>query len=176
MIVEIWLVLWSIYTHRHCMQRCDNSAMMLTILFSLSTVKSFQNGLNIPIQERLHVVTSMRTGLVASMHSCRSIDTDAWCITGSYDGKIMGLQYRLHGTTVTVRLTQVIGYIALCGDVHMVRQRQCNFTSEWVGWISMRAFTLVTAFVAVTVAPCEWALNKYALGTLISMIKCTKRK
>ena len=34
-------------------QRCDNSAMMIAVLFSLKTMESLQNGLQ-PIFKRLH--------------------------------------------------------------------------------------------------------------------------
>ena len=62
-----------VYTKRQ-RQRCDNSAMILAILFSLKTV---QNGVATNFQ--VTPLFSMRTELLASLQSCRSIDADAWC-------------------------------------------------------------------------------------------------
>ena len=61
----------SIYTKRQ-RQGCDNSAMMLAILFSLKTMESLKNR----VATQLHCFP-MRTESLASLQSCRSIDADA---------------------------------------------------------------------------------------------------
>ena len=58
-------------------QHCDNSAMMLAIVFSLKTMELIQNGIVTYFQET--PLFSMRTILIASPQSCRSVDADAWC-------------------------------------------------------------------------------------------------
>ena len=51
--------------------------MMLTRLFSLKTMESLENGLQ--LHSGATPLFSMRTILLASSQSCRSIHTDAWC-------------------------------------------------------------------------------------------------
>ena len=70
------LVSGPVYTKRQ-RQRCDNSVMMLVILFSLKSVESLENRL----QPRSGATSlfSMRTESLASSLSCCSVDADAWC-------------------------------------------------------------------------------------------------
>ena len=69
-------LLGPVYTKR-LRQRCDNSAMMPAMLFSLKTVDSLQNGL----QPHSGVTPSfsMKTLLLATSQSCGSVDSDAGC-------------------------------------------------------------------------------------------------
>ena len=61
-------------------QHCDNSAMMLAILFSLKSVELLKNGLQ--PHSGVTPLFSMRTELQASSQSCRSDDADASCKRG----------------------------------------------------------------------------------------------
>ena len=65
-----------VYTNRH-RQHWDNSVMMLVILFSLKTMGSLENELQ--LHSGVTPLISMRTESLASSQSCCSIDTDAWC-------------------------------------------------------------------------------------------------
>ena len=58
-------------------QHCDNSEMMLAILFSLKSMESFENGLQLHFGVIL--LFSMRTESLASLQSCCSVDADTWC-------------------------------------------------------------------------------------------------
>ena len=65
------------FTPKRQRQRCDNSLMMLAILFSLKTMESLANILQ--PHSGATPLFSMRTELQASSQSCRSVDADAWC-------------------------------------------------------------------------------------------------
>ena len=65
-----------IYTKRQ-RQRCDNSVMTLTTLFSLKTMESLQNW--VATHFRMTLLFLMRTLLLASSQSCSSVVVDAWC-------------------------------------------------------------------------------------------------
>ena len=69
-------LLGPVYTKR-LRQRCDNSTMMLAILLVLKTMDLLENGL----QPHSGVTPSfsMRTLLLATTRSCRSIDPDVQC-------------------------------------------------------------------------------------------------
>ena len=54
-----------------------NSAMMSAILFSLNTMESLANGLQ--LNSGVIQLRSMRTVLLASSQSSHSVDADAWC-------------------------------------------------------------------------------------------------
>ena len=56
---------------------CINAVMTLAILFSLKTMDSLQIGVATHLQ--VTPLFSMRTELLASSKSCRSIDPEAWC-------------------------------------------------------------------------------------------------
>ena len=58
-------------------QGCDNSAMMLAILFSFRSIKLLLN--KIATHFRDAPLFSIRTELLVSSQSCRRIDADAWC-------------------------------------------------------------------------------------------------
>ena len=62
--LEYELQLGPVYTERQ-RQRCDHSAMMLAILFSLQTMETLENGFQILSE--------------ASSQSCRSVEADVWC-------------------------------------------------------------------------------------------------
>ena len=65
-----------VYTeHQH--NRCDNSWMILAILFSLKTVESLHNGVATNFQ--MTPLFSIRKVSLVSSQSCRSVDSDAWC-------------------------------------------------------------------------------------------------
>ena len=68
--------LGTVYTKRQ-RQCCDNSAITLAILFSLKTVESLENRLQTHFGAT--PLFSMRTVLLSSSQSCRSVDADAWC-------------------------------------------------------------------------------------------------
>ena len=70
-----WLLshLGPIYVKRQ-RQCCDNSAMKLAILFSLEN-----NGVGLQPYSWATPLFLMRTALLASSQSCRSLDADAWC-------------------------------------------------------------------------------------------------
>ena len=68
--------LGTIYTE-HQSQHCHNSVMMLVILLSLKRLELLTNG--IATHFRVPPLFSMRTVLLASLQSCRSVDPDAWC-------------------------------------------------------------------------------------------------
>ena len=63
--------------HQTKHQHCDNSAMMLVILFSLKSIELFENRLQ--PHSGATPLFSMRTISLASLQSCSSIDADAWC-------------------------------------------------------------------------------------------------
>ena len=65
-----------VYTKRQ-RQRCNSSAMTLAILFSLKTMESLQN--LVATHSQASLLISMRTELLASLQSGRSIDADVWC-------------------------------------------------------------------------------------------------
>ena len=69
-------MLGSVYTERQC-QRCGNSAMTPSIVFSLNIMESLQIGVAAHFQAT--PLFSMRTELLASSQSCCRIDGDAWC-------------------------------------------------------------------------------------------------
>ena len=73
-------VLGPVYTKRQ-RQSCDNSAMILVILFSLKTVESLQ--IWVTTHFRVTLLFSKRTVLLASSQSCRSVDAEAWCRASS---------------------------------------------------------------------------------------------
>ena len=56
-------------------QRLDNSAMILAILFLLTTMESLENGL----QSNSGATPSMTAVSLASLQSCHSVDSDAQC-------------------------------------------------------------------------------------------------
>ena len=65
-----------IYT-KHQRQYYDNSAMTLTILFSLKSVELLENRLQ--SHSEATPLFSMRTESQALSLNCRSVDADAWC-------------------------------------------------------------------------------------------------
>ena len=72
---QVSKVLGPVYTKRQH-QGCDNSAMMLAILFSFRSMKLLLN--RIATHFRVTSLFSMRIELLVSSQSCRSIDADAW--------------------------------------------------------------------------------------------------
>ena len=69
-------VLGPVYT-RHQRQCCDNSGIMLAILFLLKTMGLLQNGVATYFQGT--PLFSMRTVLLDSLQSCCCIDADDFC-------------------------------------------------------------------------------------------------
>ena len=69
-------LLGPVYTKRQ-QQCCDNSAMMLVILFSLKTMESLQN--RVATYFQVIPLISMRTKSLASSQSGCRVDVDAWC-------------------------------------------------------------------------------------------------
>ena len=71
-----YMVIPKVFTERQ-KQRCDNSAITLTILFLLKTMDSLKNGLrSTPPHSGATPLFSRRTELLASLQSCRSVDAD----------------------------------------------------------------------------------------------------
>ena len=63
--------------HQASTQHCDNSAMMLAILFSLKSVQLLENRLQ--PHSGATALFSMRTESQASSQSFCSVDADTWC-------------------------------------------------------------------------------------------------
>ena len=65
-----------VYNKRQC-QCCNDSVMMLVIVFLLKSMESLQNGVATHFQ--VTPLFSMRTESLATLQNCRSVDGDVWC-------------------------------------------------------------------------------------------------
>ena len=70
----------------------NTATTLLAILFSLKTMKSLQKGIATHFQST--PLFSMRKESLASLQSCRSVDTNAWC-NGQSESQLFFREYTL---------------------------------------------------------------------------------